>query len=149
MNRPDFSGLSPTSGHASAVGRGNRRSNTRPEIVLRRALWKRGFRYRLHSSDLSGRPDLVFWRQRLAVFCDGDFWHGKDWPSRRAKLARGSNPEYWIAKISANMERDRRVTAQLRRAGWQVLRVWESDIKNDLDAVLSLITAVVEEAKEI
>ena len=137
--KPDYRGLKAASPHASAVGRGNRRSDTRPELLLRRSLWRHGLRYRLNNPALPGKPDLVFPGQQLAVFCDGDFWHGKDWGVRKEKLSKGKNAEYWVAKISRNMERDRRVDAELHSLGWRVVRVWESEIHANLEAVVALI----------
>jgi len=74
---------------------------------------------------------LVFPQQKIAVFCDGDFWHGRRWILRRAKLAKGHNANYWIAKIEANIARDKRHAASLRRNGWRVIRLWEGDIRTD------------------
>jgi len=77
----------------------NRREGGRAERALRSALWRRGFRFRLHQRELPGKPDLVFRSSSLCVFCDGDFWHGRDWQKRRLRLESGSNREYWVAKI--------------------------------------------------
>lgn len=101
-------------------------------MLLRKELWRRGLRFRLHASDLPGKPDIVFRRARVAVFCDGDFWHGRRFRERLEKLARGSNAAYWTAKIAANVARDRRNTRSLRAAGWMVVRVWETDILRDV-----------------
>lgn len=98
---------------------------------MRKALWAAGLRYRLHPTALPGRPDIVISRYRLAIFCDGDFWHGRDWRKRKKKLAQGWNAGYWVAKIARNRERDRTVTSTLRRLGWQVIRVWEGDVLRD------------------
>lgn len=76
-----------------------------------------------------GRPDFVFRFARLVVFVDGDFWHGRRFQERRQRLQRGHNASYWIAKIASNKARDRRVTATLRREGWLVIRLWESDVR--------------------
>lgn len=108
--------------------------DTGPELSLRRALWGRGFRYRLHVKSLPGSPDLVFHSRRLALFIDGDYWHGRQWKKRgfaslTEQMSRVNNAEYWIKKIEGNMRRDRRVTRQLKDQGWRVLRVWESDLK--------------------
>lgn len=128
---PRFDNRSPASEQASKAKRRNRRTDTRAEMLLRRALWARGARYRLHAKDLPGKPDLVFRGKRVAVFVDGDFWHGRNWDQNREKVARRSNGDYWIAKIEYNMERDRRQTADLRERGWRVVRLWETDVKKD------------------
>jgi DNA mismatch endonuclease (patch repair protein) len=78
---------------------------------------------------LPGKPDIVFIRAKVAIFCDGDFWHGRDWENLRLKLANGTNPEYWIAKIKSNIERDLLNNLILSEAGWLVIRIWETDIK--------------------
>jgi DNA mismatch endonuclease (patch repair protein) len=102
--------------------------NTRCELALRRELSRRGLRYRLHYTRLPGRPDIVFPKQRLVIFCDGDFWHGRDLSARLAKLVRGHNATYWVAKVQRNVERDRRQTRTLEESGWVVLRYWETDV---------------------
>jgi DNA mismatch endonuclease Vsr len=97
---PSFKGLRPASLNASAVARVvSKKTNTRCELMLRRELWRQGLRFRLHQTELSGQPDIVFTKQRLAVFCDGDFWHSRNLSSQLAKLATGHNPVYWTAKI--------------------------------------------------
>jgi DNA mismatch endonuclease (patch repair protein) len=105
-----------------------RRTDGRAEVALRKALWTLGLRYRKNVTTLPGKPDIVFQKMRVAIFIDGDFWHGRDWDARLAKLRRGSNAPYWVAKINANMERDKRKTAELQADGWTVLRVWETDV---------------------
>jgi hypothetical protein len=82
-----------------------------------------------------GRPDIVFRAARVVVFCDGDYWHGRDLDHRLAKLAAGHNAPHWVAKITSNVERDRRVTAALESEGWLVLRYWETDIKKSAPAI--------------
>src|SRR5690606_11852521 len=99
---------------------------TKPERILRSLLWKRGLRFRKNYSALPGRPDIVFTRARVVVFCDGDFWHGKNWAERRPRLAVGANASYWTRKIEANMIRDQQRTQALASEGWEVLRFWES-----------------------
>jgi DNA mismatch endonuclease, patch repair protein len=83
----------------------------------------RGFRYRKNRTGLPGAPDIVFPGARLIVFVDGDFWHGKNWKTRKAKLAQGHNANYWIRKIERNVARDREQSRELRASGWLVLRV--------------------------
>jgi DNA mismatch endonuclease (patch repair protein) len=125
------------------VKRANRKTDTAHELLLRRVLWRRGLRFRKHAAGLPGRPDVVFPGARVAVFCDGDFWHGRDWPTRRARLARGTNAAYWLAKIARNLERDAEATALLERQGWLVLRLWETDVERDPDAAAALVEAHV------
>jgi DNA mismatch endonuclease, patch repair protein len=107
---------------------------SRAELALRRELYARGVRYRLHARDILGCPDIVVRKRGVAVFVDGDFWHGN------AHVRRGldsledlfpSNKEFWVPKIRRTMERDREVTAELRAAGWHVVRLWEEDVLED------------------
>jgi len=129
-SRPTYKGRRPASKKASAAARGSsKKTDTSCELLLRRALWAAGFRYRKDVKDLPGRPDIVFPKAKIAVFCDGDFWHGLNWEERRQKLGQGTNSDYWIAKIERNMERDRQNTQKLRDMGWVVLRFWESEIR--------------------
>lgn len=120
--------------------------DSKAELVLRRALFSRGLRYRLHAKDLPGKPDIVFRRQRVAVFVDGDFWHGNE--HRRRGLPRledlfPTRTEWWTTKIRRNVERDAEVTLSLEHRGWTVLRVWESDVlaspSNAADDVCGLL----------
>lgn len=139
-NQISYKDLFPASEHASAAGKGaSRKADTKPEIRLRRALWESGARYRKNVQGLPGKPDIVFISARIVVFCDGDFWHGKDWTARRNKLKKGSNPEYWIAKIEKNIERDLQLTEILKKEGWSVFRFWESEIDKELDRVVSFV----------
>ena len=116
--------------------------DTRPELALRHALWQRGMRYRVAVKTLPGKPDIVFTRAKIAIFCDGDYWHGHNWalrgiPSLEDELAGYS--EYWQKKIKNNIVRDKENTAKLEEDGWTVLRFWESDIKKDLDKCVNKI----------
>jgi len=108
--------------------RGNRKHNTRPEILLQQGLRKLGLRFRKHIRDLAGEPDVAFPKVKVAVFCDGDFWHGRNWRGLKAKLAQRANAQYWIAKNAANRRRDIYNVLALRREGWTVIRIWETDI---------------------
>lgn len=125
---PRYTSFTPSSPATSETKRRNRSRDTRAEVLLRRELWKRGLRFRLHYTHLPGKPDIIFPRAKLVVFCDGDFWHGRNWKQRRSRLARGANAEYWIPKIQANIRRDRKVSQQLIAAGWKVLRFWETEV---------------------
>lgn len=99
------------------------RKDTQPELALRRALHRRGIRYRLHPKDLPGRPDIVLVRIRTAVFVDGCFWHG----CPEHAVAPKSNARWWREKLDANVARDRRKDVQLEELGWTVLHVWEHE----------------------
>ena len=121
------------------------KSGTKCELLLRKALWRAGIRYRLHGRGLPGRPDLVFGSKRLVVFCDGDFWHGRDLEARLAKLANGHNAPYWMSKIRRNVERDHDQMLELNRAGWAVLRIWEGDILRDVDGQVMLVARTLNE----
>jgi DNA mismatch endonuclease (patch repair protein) len=98
-------------------------------------------RYRVDVAALPGRPDIVFTAARVVIFCDGDFWHGRDLESRSARLAQGHNASYWTAKIRTNVLRDQKRTEELQADGWLVLRYWESDITGDAAAVATDIVA--------
>jgi DNA mismatch endonuclease, patch repair protein len=127
---PSYKGLSPASPIASRVAIGaSAKRDTAPELMLRRALRGKGLRYRLYVSSLPGRPDLVVPAARLVVFCDGDFWHGRYLRRRLQKLATGHNATYWVSKIKSNVARDRRIRRALKDSGWEVLRLWESDVR--------------------
>jgi DNA mismatch endonuclease, patch repair protein len=137
---PRYEGLVPASAKASRSARGSsRKSGTGCEVVLRKELRKLGLRFAINVASLPGCPDIVFRRDRLVVFCDGDFWHGRHLQQRLGKLARGHNSQYWIAKIQANVERDRRNMRTLRATGWRVLRLWESDISRAPAAIAATI----------
>ena len=128
---PSFRGLKSSSVAQTRAKRANGRSNTRQEIALRKELHRLGLRFRLKTDHLPGRPDLIFTGASAAIFCDGDFWHGRDWESLRQVLRSRSNPDYWIAKIGYNRRRDREVTQELAEAGWRVMRLWEGEIMRD------------------
>lgn len=106
-----------------------RGKDTKPELQLRLELKKLGLKYRLHSKSLPGTPDIVFPNNHVAIFCDGDFWHGRRWKSRKAAGQFKVRNAYWCSKIEGNMRRDRRVNRELRKLGWTVLRYWNSSIE--------------------
>ena len=116
--------------------------NTRPELLLRRALWKKKVRYRIHYSELPGKPDIVFTKHNVAVFCDGDFWHGHNWAIRnKTSLDEEleSYSEFWKNKIRRNIERDEENNKILKAMGWTVVRIWESDIKKNVEDCVTVI----------
>jgi DNA mismatch endonuclease (patch repair protein) len=96
---------------------------------------------------LPGKPDIVFVGPRVAVYCDGDFWHGRNWDKLRSKLRMGANAEYWCAKIESNIERDLHNQRLLEEAGWHVLRLWETDILRDIIGIALTIKEVIDMRK--
>jgi DNA mismatch endonuclease (patch repair protein) len=116
-----------------------RSRNTQPETLLRRALWARGLRYRIHAG-LPGTPDVSFPAAKVAVFVDGCFWHGC--PEHYTRPMR--NSEFWDRKLSRNLNRDARVNAELEQAGWLPIRVWEHEIQRSLEQVVLKITTAVQ-----
>ena len=117
--------------------------DTSIEIALRKALWHSGIRYRKHYSKLPGVPDIAITKHHIAVFCDGDFWHGKDWESKKSRIK--SNSDYWINKIERNMSRDRCNDWLLYCMGWTVIRFWGSEIDKDpVDCVNKVKNAIIQ-----
>lgn len=100
------------------------------ESALAKELWHRGVRYRLNYRKVPGSPDITITSKKIAIFVDGEFWHGYDWDDRKEKLR--SNREFWIEKIEENMARDIRNDALLREMGWTPVHFWEKEIKKDL-----------------
>lgn len=111
------------------------------ETTLRKELWRRGLRYRKNVNNVIGKPDIVFMRKKVAVFCDGEFWHGYNWKERKRDFK--SNKKFWISKIERNMQRDLEVTSMLSEAGWVVLRFWGKDIIKKTTECADLIERVV------
>ena len=110
--------------------------NTAIEMILRRKLYSLGYRYRIHSAGIHGKPDIVFSGKKIAVFCDSAFWHGKKYlEGEKFK----TNSEFWKKKISQNIERDAKVNSLLTQNGWRVLRFWDHEIKKDLDRCIEQI----------
>jgi len=114
--------------------------NTQPELRLRRMLRARHMRYRVHVSRLPGKPDIVFSREKIAVFVDGDYWHGWRFPSWGHKLS-----SYWRHKIASNRKRDEVNRRALRRSGWMVIRLWEHDIEHAPEDCVNLIEDALRE----
>lgn len=111
-----------------------RGKNTKPELEFRKALYARGYRYRVDYKKLIGKPDIVLKKYKTVVFIDGEYWHGHNWEARKPKVK--TNREFWIAKIERNMQRDAEVNQTLRDLGYTVFRFWESEIKKQLDTCL-------------
>ena len=123
-----------------------RSSNTKAEILLAKALFSKGYRYRKNNKNVFGTPDLTFKKIKLAIFVDGEFWHGKDWENRKNNIE--ANKEYWIKKIESNIKRDIKVNDILLSQNWTVLRFWAKDIEKKLDYCVSKIENVIKSLKE-
>lgn len=119
-----------------------RSKDTSIEVTLRKRLWHEGYRYRKNYKKLPGSPDIAIMKHKIAVFCDSEFFHGKDWGQLKTRLEQGKNPQYWIKHIEENMERDRRVEKELEALDWTVIRFWGNDIKKDLEGCLQVIEEV-------
>ena len=104
----------------------NKSTGTKPELVLAKAMWALGLRYRKNSGSIFGKPDFSFKKYKVAVFVDGEFWHGKDWERKNAEIK--GNREFWITKIERTIRRDMEVTGRLKAEGWTVLRFWSNDV---------------------
>ncbi|MGI6260401.1 MAG: very short patch repair endonuclease [Acutalibacteraceae bacterium] len=113
------------------------------ELLLRRALWNKGVRYRKNVKTVFGHPDIAFIRKKVAVFCDSEFWHGYDWEHKNREIK--SNRDFWIPKIERNIERDKEVNKYLEEQGWIVLRFWGKDIKKNTEACADQIVRILEE----
>ena len=113
--------------------------DTSIELKLRKALWKKGYRYRKNYNKLPGKPDIVLTRYRIVIFCDSEFFHGKDWEKLKLQLEKGKNSEFWINKISKNIERDEKIEKELNFMGWTVLRYWGKDINKNVDECIKVV----------
>lgn len=121
--------------------------DTKIELKLRKALWERGFRYRKNYTVLPGKPDIVFTQYKIAVFCDSEFFHGKDWEVLKPRLEKSKNSEYWLKKISRNIERDDEVNKKLLFEGWTVIRFWGRDILKNTEECVRVIEETIFELK--
>ena len=113
------------------------------EVTLRKALWSKGYRYRKNDKKLPGKPDIVLSKYKIAIFCDSEFFHGKDWEVLKPQLERGKNAEFWIKKISGNQQRDEEVNKQLQYLGWTVIRFWGKDIMKKTDECIQVIEETI------
>jgi DNA mismatch endonuclease, patch repair protein len=129
-----------------------RSRDTTAELLLRRELFRAGLRYRVNVKRVPGCPDIVFMNARLAVFVDGDFWHGHQWVKRgltRLEDQFHNNKTYWIAKIQRTIERDAANTARLEELGWIVIRLWETDVIADSQACLRRVRLALKTSQTV
>ena len=120
-----------------------RAKDTSIEVILRRALWEKGYRYRKNYKELPGCPDIVLTKYKIVVFCDGEFFHGKNWEELREHLKNSNNSQFWISKIARNIDRDDEVNKQLIAMGWTVLRFWGKDIKKHPEECIKAIEEAI------
>lgn len=119
-------------------------TETKAEIALRKALWCQGIRYRKNYVKLPGKPDIAITSMKIAIFVDGEFWHGYNWAEKKQRIK--PNRDYWIPKIEKTIARDEKNNIAIENMGWQVLRFWENDVKRHLqkciDTVLMIVNSV-------
>ena len=121
--------------------------DTKIEVLLRRELWRRGYRYRKNYSGLPGKPDIVLTKYKIDIFCDSEFFHGKDWEVLKPRLEKGNNSDYWLKKISRNRERDDEINKQLLFQGWTVIRFWGKDILKNVDECIKVVEETIFDLK--
>lgn len=122
--------------------------DTKIEVILRKALWHKGYRYRKNYKALPGTPDIALTKYKIAIFCDSEFFHGKDWEEDLLpRLKRSNNSEFWIEKISRNIERDNEKDKQLKALGWTTIHFWGNDIKRNTNGCLKVIEETILEEK--
>lgn len=117
--------------------------DTKIEVILRKALWEKGIRYRKNYDKLPGHPDIAITKYRIVIFCDGEFFHGKDWEVLKPRLEKGNNSKFWISKISRNRERDDEINKRLLFEGWTVIRFWGMDIKKHPEECIKVIEEAI------
>lgn len=120
--------------------------DTKIEVVLRKELWHRGYRYRKNYNELPGKPDIVLTKQKIVIFCDSEFFHGKDWEVLKPRLEKGNNANYWLKKIERNITRDQEINQQLNFLGWTVVRFWGKEILNNTDECIKVIEETIFES---
>ena len=121
--------------------------DTKPEVLLRKALWHEGYRYRKNYKALKGTPDIVLTKYHIVIFVDSEFFHGKDYDELINRLKRGKRPEYWSNKIEQNIKRDIATEAELRGMGYTVLRFWGEDVIRDVDRCRKTIKETIWNSK--
>lgn len=147
----DIKSVEDRSRNMSAI----RSKDTKPELVLRKALWSLGYRYRKNYSKLPGKPDIVLSKYKICVFIDSEFFHGKDYMSGyhsmkynslHEQLKHSNNSQFWLDKISKNIERDKFVDSQLKEMGWIVIRFWSKDALKNTASCIEIIEKAINES---
>lgn len=122
-----------------------RNRDTKIEIILGKKMWSRGIRYRKNSKYIFGKPDFSIKKYKIAIFCDSEFFHGKDWETSKNRIK--TNREFWQKKIESNIRRDKLVNETLEKEGWKVIRFWGNEIKQNLNNCLEIIEKSINEQK--
>lgn len=120
-----------------------RGKDTSIEFKLRKELWKRGYRYRKNYKGLPGSPDICLTKYKIAIFCDSEFFHGKEWEVLRPKVEKGNNGTYWVKKIQENINRDNEVDKKLNFLGWTVIHFWGKDILKNIEDCIKVVEEVI------
>lgn len=113
------------------------------EVLLAKSLWHLGFRYRKNYKKIPGSPDIALTKYKLAIFVDGEFWHGENWIERKKKLKK--NKDYWIEKIEENMKRDKKTNQLLKEIGWTPIHFWEKEVLKNTDRCIEKIIKIINE----
>lgn len=121
--------------------------NTKIEKLLAKSMWAKKIRYRKNVKTIFGKPDFVITKYKIVIFCDSEFFHGKDWEIQKERIK--TNREFWIKKIEGNIERDNLVNETLKREGWTVVRFWGEQIKKDIDRCVNKVSLLIEQMKGI
>ena len=119
--------------------------DTSIEVALRKALWHSGIRYRKNYAKLPGAPDIAITKHQIAIFCDGEFWHGKDWDLKKDKIY--NNHEYWVNKIERNINRDITTDRLLYQMGWTVMHFWGQEIRKGLDNCVAEVKSAITQSE--
>lgn len=124
-----------------------RSSGGKAETLLAKKLWHKGIRYFRNYKKLPGKPDIAITKYKVAIFVDGEFWHGYDWETQKYKRIH-TNRDYWIPKIEKNIKRDREVNEELRKKGWTVIRFWEKhEVLKDIDECVRKVNKIIDEKR--
>ncbi len=124
-----------------------RSKDTKIEMILRKALWNNGIRYRKNYSKIPGKPDIAITKYNIAIFCDGEFFHGKDWEVLKPRLKNSNNSDFWIDKVSKNIKRDEEINKKLMFMGWTVIRFWGEDIRKNMDECVRVVKETILDAR--
>jgi len=115
------------------------------EILLRKELWRRGYRYRKNVRTIFGKPDIVFSKEKIAIFCDSEFWHGYKWNEKKIEIKSRKN--FWIPKIERTIERDKEVSKYLHKEGWKVIRFWGKEIIKDSAKCADIVEKIIQKRR--